>query len=251
MSLLQGRVALVTGASRGIGAAVAELLAKEGARVVRVARTLTSQTRGAVQDIACDVTDWNQVSRLASTIIDQQGPPDIVVSNAGAFLLAPLESTEVADLDRQVAVNLRAPFAVAKAFLPSMGQAGRGSFITVGSVADHIGFPENAAYAASKYGLRGLHETLLEEYRGSGVRLTLVSPGPTDTSVWDPFEPDRRQGFIPRAGMLRPSDVAEAVLFVATRQAHVLIDWLRLGPTGPKKSPHRTRETRVSDADQR
>jgi NADP-dependent 3-hydroxy acid dehydrogenase YdfG len=63
------------------------------------------------------------------------------------------------------------------------------------------------------------------------VRLSLVSPGPTDTSVWDPFDPDRREGFIPRAGMLRPGDVAEAILFVATRPQHVHIDWLRLGPT--------------------
>jgi NAD(P)-dependent dehydrogenase (short-subunit alcohol dehydrogenase family) len=225
-------VALVTGASRGIGAAVAALLAAEGARVIRVARTLSNQTRGAVQDVACDVTDSDQVSQLASSVIHQYGPPEIVVSNAGTFLLRPLETTEVADLDRQLEVNLRAPFAVAKAFLPAMTRAGRGSFITVGSVADHTGYPENAAYAASKYGLRGLHETLLEEYRGSGVRLTLVSPGPTDTSVWDPFDPDARPGFIPRAGMLRPDDVAEAILFVATRPAHVLIDWLRLGPTG-------------------
>jgi NADP-dependent 3-hydroxy acid dehydrogenase YdfG len=112
-----------------------------------------------------------------------------------------------------------------------MRAAGRGSFITVGSVADHTGYPENSAYAASKFGVRGLHETLLAEYRGTGVRLTLVSPGPTDTSVWDPVDPDRREGFIPRAGMLRPRDVAEAVLFVATRPDHVLIDWLRLGPT--------------------
>jgi NADP-dependent 3-hydroxy acid dehydrogenase YdfG len=129
-------------------------------------------------------------------------------------------------------VNLRAPFAVAKAFLPAMRDAGRGTFITVGSVADHVGFPENAAYAASKYGLRGLHETLLAEYRGTGVRLTLVSPGATDTSAWDPFDPDQREGFIPRAGMLRPADVADAILFVATRPAHVHIDWLRLGPAG-------------------
>jgi NADP-dependent 3-hydroxy acid dehydrogenase YdfG len=69
------------------------------------------------------------------------------------------------------------------------------------------------------------------------VRLTLVSPGPTDTSVWDPVDPDRREGFIPRAGMLRPGDVAEAILFVATRPDHVLVDWLRLAPTG-KSSKH-------------
>jgi NADP-dependent 3-hydroxy acid dehydrogenase YdfG len=112
-----------------------------------------------------------------------------------------------------------------------MRQAGRGTFVTVGSVADHVGFPENAAYAASKFGVRGLHETLVAEYRGSGVNLSLVSPGPTDTSVWDPYDPDRRQGFVPRAAMLRPADVAEAIMFIVTRPAHVHIDWLRLGPT--------------------
>jgi ribitol 2-dehydrogenase len=232
VTLLAGRVALVTGASRGIGAAVAEALAGQGAHVIRVARTLRDEDKGRVRDIRCDLTDVEQVTDLASRVIDQHGPPHIVVSNAGAFLLRPLESTSAADLETQLAVNIRAPFAVAKGFLPAMRRAGRGSFITVGSVADHVGFPENAAYAASKYGLRGLHETLLAEYQGTGVRLTLVSPGATDTSVWDPFDPDHREGFIPRAGMLRPADVADAILFVATRPAHVLIDWLRLGPVG-------------------
>jgi len=113
-----------------------------------------------------------------------------------------------------------------------MRQEGQGSFILVGSVADHTGFPENAAYAASKYGLRGLHETLIAEYRGTGVRCTLVSPGPTDTTIWDRFDPDRRPGFLPRSSMLSPDDVADAILFVATRPEAVHIDWLRLGPTG-------------------
>ena len=236
MSRLEGRKAVVTGASRGIGAAVAELFAAEGARVVRVARTLKPGSRGAFLDLACDLTDANQVARLAADLLTKQGVPDIVVSNAGAFLLRPLEDTTTADLELQLAANLKAPFAVARAFLPALRKAGRGSFITVGSVADHVAYPENAAYAASKYGLRGLHETLLAEYRATGVHLTLVSPGPTDTSVWDPVDPDRREGFIPRAGMLRPADVAEAILFVATRPEHVLIDWLRLGPTGKAKA---------------
>ncbi|MGH7509239.1 MAG: SDR family oxidoreductase [Gemmatimonadales bacterium] len=231
MTRLADRVALVTGASRGIGAAVAEALAAEGARVVRVARSLTEGSSGPFRDLSCDLTDPAQVGRLASRVL-VHGAPDIVVSNAGAFLLRRLESTEPAELDAQLAANLKAPFYVARAFLPPMREARRGSFITVGSVADHIGFPENAAYAASKYGLRGLHETLLAEYRGTGVRLTLVSPGPTDTSVWDPFDPDSREGFPSRAEMLRPVDVAEAIVFVATRPPQVHIDWLRLGPAG-------------------
>jgi NAD(P)-dependent dehydrogenase (short-subunit alcohol dehydrogenase family) len=228
VTALAGRVALVTGASRGIGAATAEALRAAGARVVRVARALPPGANFV--DLPADLTDTAQVEALAERVRREVGPPDVVVSNAGGFLLRPLERTTVADFDAQVAINLRAAFAVARAFLPMLRDAGRGCFITVGSVADHVGFPENAAYAASKYGLRGLHETLLAEFRGTGVRLTLVSPGPTDTDIWAPFDPDRREGFPRRAEMLRPADVADAVLFAATRPPHVLVDWLRLGP---------------------
>ena len=229
MTSLAGRVAVVTGASRGIGAATAAALCVAGARVVRTARTLTSDER--FLDVPADLTDSAQVQRLAERVRDEVGVPDVVVNNAGGFLLRPLEQTSIAEFDEQVALNLRAAFALARAFLPMLREAGRGSFVSIGSVADHTGFPENAAYAASKYGLRGLHETLLAEYRGTGVRLTLLSPGPTDTSIWDPFDPDRREGFPSRSAMLQPADVADAVLFVATRPPHVLIDWLRLGPT--------------------
>ncbi|MBA3445488.1 MAG: SDR family oxidoreductase [Gemmatimonadales bacterium] len=236
MTRLAGQLAVVTGASRGIGAAAAALLAAEGARVIRVARTLTQATANRIEDVPCDLTDPGQVSRLGSRIVDQHGAPDVVVSNAGAFLLRALEATEPADLELQLRANLAAPFYVARAFLPAMRAAGKGSFITIGSVADHLGLPENSAYAASKFGLRGLHETLLAEYRGTGVRLTLISPGATDTAVWDPVDPDHREGFPRRADMLRPADVADAILFVASRPEHVLIDWLRLEPTS--KSSH-------------
>ena len=232
MTALAGRLALVTGASRGIGAAVATALAGEGARVVRVARSFPDHRDDRYLDFPCDLTDERQVEGLASHVIGAEGVPAVVVSNAGGFLLQPLERTTVADFDGQIRLNLRGAFLLARAFLPAMRDAGGGSFISVGSVADHTGFPENAAYAASKYGLRGLHETLAAEYRGTGVRLTLVSPGATDTTIWDPFTPGRRPGFPSRAGMLRPEDVAGAILFAAGRPDHVHVDWIRLQPSG-------------------
>jgi NAD(P)-dependent dehydrogenase (short-subunit alcohol dehydrogenase family) len=230
VSGLAGRLALVTGASRGIGAAAAAALGAAGASVIRVARRPAPGRSDDSRDVACDVTDPAAVASLARRVEADHGVPDIVVSNAGGFLLRRLEDTTVEEFDAQLAVNLRGAFLVARAFLPAMRGAGRGSFISVGSVADHEGFPENAAYAAGKYGLRGLHETLAAEFRGTGVRLTLVSPGPTDTAIWDPFDPDRRPGFPPRAAMLRPEDVADAILFAASRPPGVHVDWIRLGP---------------------
>jgi NAD(P)-dependent dehydrogenase (short-subunit alcohol dehydrogenase family) len=232
VTALAGRLALVTGASRGIGAVVARTLAGAGARVVRVARTVSHHRDERYLDVPCDLTDERQVEALAGSVIGAEGVPAVVVNSAGGFLLQPLERTTAADFDAQITLNLRGAFLLARAFLPNMRDAGGGSFISVGSVADHTGFPENAAYAASKYGLRGLHETLAAEYRGTGVRLTLVSPGATDTTIWDPFSPERRPGFPSRAAMLRPEDVADAILFAATRPDHVQVDWIRLQPTG-------------------
>lgn len=230
MTALAGKVAVVTGASRGIGAATATRLAAEGARVVRLARTLARRRTGEVLDAPCDVTDAAQVRSAADLVRAEFGAPDIVVNTAGAFHLGPFEETTTAQFDAQLDANLRGPWLVARAFVPMMRAAGRGLVLTVGSIADHHGLPGNAAYAASKFGVRGLHETLLAEYRGSGLRFTLVSPGPTDTALWDPVDPDSREGFIPRARMLRPADVAEAIAFAATRPAHVQLDWIRLGP---------------------
>ena len=230
MNALAGRVAVVTGASRGIGAAVAAALLGEGATVVRLARTLPERRSARELDLPCDVGDAARVEVVADAIRAECGVPDIVVNSAGTFHLAPFEETAVADFDAQLVANLRGPYLVARAFVPMMRAAGRGLMIAVGSVADHQAFSGKAAYAASKFGLRGLHETLLAEYRGSGLRFTLISPGPTDTAAWDAVDPDTRPGFTPRARMLRPEDVAEAVRFVATRPAHVQVDWLRLGP---------------------
>jgi NADP-dependent 3-hydroxy acid dehydrogenase YdfG len=114
------------------------------------------------------------------------------------------------------------------AALPLMRKRGSGDIVTIGSIADHAAFPANAAYASSKFGVRALHSVLREETRGTGVRASLVSPGPVDTPLWDPIDPDTRPGFTPRAKMLSASAVANAVVWIATLPPDCNVDELRL-----------------------
>ncbi len=154
-----------------------------------------------------------------------------LVNAAGAFGLAPVAETPVDAFDRMVAVNLRAPFLLLRAFLPGMLARGSGHVVTIGSIAGRVAFPHNAAYSASKYGVRGLHAVLDAELRGSGVRATLLEPAATDTPLWDDVAVDQHPGLPPRAAMLAPEMVADAVLYVLTRPPEVDVRVLTLERT--------------------
>jgi NADP-dependent 3-hydroxy acid dehydrogenase YdfG len=232
---LAGRTALVTGASRGIGRAVAIGLANEGARVSLMARSdqaLSDLVRALgprASAVVCDVADADAVARAARRVTDALGStPDVLVNNAGAFALAPVEHTDPGVFIAAIDTNLVAPFLFARAFLPGMRARGSGHLVTIGSIADRAVFPGNGAYAASKHGARALHEVLRLELRGTGLRTTLVSPGPVDTALWDSIDPDNRDGFTRRADMLSAEAVAEAVIFAITQPAEVNIDEIRM-----------------------
>lgn len=228
---LDGVRAVVTGASRGIGRAAALALSRRGAEVFLVARS-----EGALQAVAettggwplvCDVTDPDAVEAMAFGVRERLGePPDLLVTAAGVFDLAPAEATPLEVLDRNLDVNLRGGILTVRAFLPGMKEAGRGTIIQVGSVAGRKALPGNAAYSASKYGLRGFHEVLLEELRGTGVRATLLEPAATSTGIWDPLDPDSNPTLPDRSAMLTPEEVAEAVVFAAGRPDGVQIPFL-------------------------
>lgn len=235
MSALNGRSALVTGASRGIGLDIARSLVGEGMRVFMVARSAdTLRARAAeLGELAvampCDIADEKSVDALAVAIRGQTaGAPDVVVNNAGLFKLSTVETTRPADFRAALDVNLFAPFLIVHAFLEAMRARGSGHIVTIGSIADRVTFPENGAYAASKFGVRAFHEVLRAELRGSGVRASLVSPSAVDTELWDEIDPDSRAGFTPRRDMLRSTAVADAVRYVLSQPPSVNVDELRL-----------------------
>ena len=232
---LAGKTAIVTGASRGIGLATARALVGDGARVAMLARgpaTLRDAAAalgvGALA-VPCDVSDAAEVTRaLAAVRSTFSGPPDIIINNAGLFELETVEKLEPEALSRALETNLVAPHRIIHEFVGEMRARGSGHLLTIGSMADRQVFAENGAYAASKHAARALHEVMRAELRGTGIRVTLISPGPVDTPLWDSIDPDRREGFTPRALMLRADAVAAAVLYAVTQPDAVNVDELRL-----------------------
>jgi len=186
-------VALVTGAGRGVGRAVALALAKRGARLALVGRkspehaeTLRlaealSGHRGL--EVFADFSDASALERAAAQVIAELGVPRVVVHNAGTVVRARIEETSVLAWDQQLDVNLRAPFVLTRALLPSMRAAGAGRFVFLGSISGSIGSPGAAAYAASKWGLNGFVKSLAEELKDSGLMACVVLPGSIDTDM--------------------------------------------------------------------
>lgn len=226
-----GRTALVTGATGGIGAAVARRLAADGFVVYvggrrrgRLGR-LADEIGGVA--LPFDVTDAAGVAG-ARAVVEAGARLDVLVNAAGVFDLAPVVETGRDLLGRNLGVNLAGAVNVTRAFLPGMLAAGSGLVVNVGSVAGWKAFPDNAAYSASKYGLRGFHDVLLEELRGTGVRACLLEPGAVDTAIWDAHDPDAAPHLPGRAQMLRPGEVARAVGFVAGLPGNVAVPLLRI-----------------------
>jgi len=236
--MLTGRTAVVTGASRGIGAAIARALAGAGARVALVARgadalnALAAELGAGHLAVPADCTRPDDVARLAAAVRAWAGDaPDILVNNAGSYPRAALLDQDPDEFAATLDLNLAAPFRVLHAFLPAMRARHGGHVVSIGTVADRNIWPMNGAYSASKYGLRALHEVLYAETRNSGVRATLIAPGAVDTDIWNEHEAELGKSLAKREKMLRADDVARAVLFAVSQPPHMTVHELRLSPS--------------------
>ena len=218
MSNLQGKIALVTGAGRGIGKAVALSLAQSGCRVILAARTREQleevegeiRARGGEALVApTDLTRDEELQRLIETA-QTWGAVDILINNAGWGKRAPVVKGNLEDWDRTFGVNLRAPMILAKVLVPAMIAKGEGAVINIGSVSGKTGEANGAAYAASKFGLIGFTQSLYEEVREHGIKVAVILPGFVDT----PLIPPNRQ--LDRSKMIQADDIAQAVYYVLT-----------------------------------
>ena len=225
---------MITGASQGIGAAIAEgfAAAVPGVRLALVARHVANLRRtaaacaahGAVAEVfRCDVSREAAVTAMSRAVRRRFRRVDVLVNNAGSFAGAPFARTSVALFDRLWAANLRSAFLVTRAFLPAMLRRGAGDVFFLSSIAGKQAYPKGAAYCAAKFGLTGLAQVLRAETRGTGVRVCCVHPGATWTPSWE------GSGQTPER-MMAAADIARAILEVWRLDRRANVDEITLRP---------------------
>ena len=231
---LLGQVAVVTGAGRGIGAAIATKLAGLGAAVSLLGRTRTPldntartilDAGGKAEALQCDVANLESVEAAAAHVTQAHGRIDILVNNAGVGGFGgPLHQLPPESWEQVLNINLRGPYYCIRAFAPAMIRARGGHIINISSLAGKNALPNGAAYAASKWGLNGLSYSVAEELRAYNIRVSVVCPGSVDTELSPHAGKDH-------AKMLRPEDVAHAVAMLVTQAPQSFVSEILLRPT--------------------
>jgi len=231
---LAGQVAVVTGAGRGIGAAIARELSSLGATAVLGGRSLAAlestakmiaQSGGKANALVCDVTNLQSVESAAKHVEALVGRVDIVVNNAGVGGFGgPLHQLAPEGWEQILNTNLRGVYYMTRAFAPLMIRARSGHIINISSLAGKNALPNGAAYSASKWGLNGLSYSMAEELRGHNIRVAVICPGSTNTDLSPHAGKDH-------AKMLQPEDVAHAVGMLVTQSPQSFVSEILLRPT--------------------
>ncbi|WAC89150.1 SDR family NAD(P)-dependent oxidoreductase [Mycobacterium sp. Aquia_213] len=235
-------VALVTGASSGIGAAAAKALAAEGAAVALLARRAErladlkadiESAGGTALVVPADVTDAEQVASAVRQTVAELGRLDILVNNAGLMQSAPATEALLRDWDQMVSVNVQGVLYATRAALPHLIEAaadsarGVADLVTISSTAGWVARPNTAVYSLTKFGVNAFSEGLRQEVLGKRVRVGVVGPGTVDTEIFSHLADASREAFEKQtAGMvkMRPEDIADAVLFMVTRDRRVAVN---------------------------
>lgn len=233
---LQGKNTLITGASGGIGSAIAKQFAREGLNLVLCGRSTeklaairtTCEDLGAqVLTISGDVTADSFPAEAMAAVQDRFGGLDILVNNAGMALSCPLEETSHAQFDRIMALNVRTPYFMCQAALPLLRQSDHAAIVNIASVVGHKGYPLQSAYAASKHALIGMTKSLANEVYDQGIRVHVIAPGAVYTDMVRISRPD-----LSPEGMILAEDVAEAVWFLVSHRTNAVIDEIQLHRAG-------------------
>lgn len=227
---LNGAVAIVTGASRGIGRAVAEALATRGTKLVVNARTadaLRDVVPGA-EIVAGDVGEEATADALVSAALGRFGRLDLLVNNAGLGHRSTLEGTTPDVFDRVVRTNLRGPYLLMRAAIPAMRKGGGGTIVNIASLAAVNPVPERAAYAATKWGLLGLSRSVLQEVRKDKIRVIVIEPGSTLTEFG--HDPKKLEN---AAKCLTPGDIAATLVAAVSLPDRACLSEIEIRPTDP------------------
>ena len=225
---LKEKVALVTGASRGIGKAIALALAAEGVIVVAIARSeeklqevqqAINSTGGKVSTITADLSLPSSPQHIVQQTLTRYGRLDMLINNAGIAVQGPLLETSLEQWDRVMAVNARAPFLLCKEAIPHMKAAGGGTIIQIASVIGVKGYIDQGAYTASKHALMGMSKVLAQEVQPDNIRVHTILPGGVATDMAGEMRPDLKP-----SELMAPDDIAEIVLFLLTHRSNAVID---------------------------
>ncbi|HOJ59821.1 MAG TPA: SDR family oxidoreductase [bacterium] len=224
----KNHIALVTGASRGIGQAIAVRLAREGIQMIITARdaealqqtvTRIEKDGGTAVAIPCDLAVPAQAQSLAQAAVACFGGLDILVNNAGTGLNKPVEESSEEDWDRLFAINAKAPFLLCRECLPALKLSKRPTIINIGSVVGIKGYYRQALYTASKHALMGFTKVLAEEAQAFGIRVHAINPGGVNTSLITQMRPD-----LDPAQLIQPEEIAEIVWFLLTHRGNGILD---------------------------
>lgn len=240
MPELKGQLAIVTGASSGLGEAAAVRLAGLGARVVLLARRETDLDRvaarisgagGTAFALPADLADPDAVVAATERLVSTGGPLRVLVNAAATDAPGPAEELPVADWQRVIAVNLTAPFQLSRAVFPRMRAAGGGTIVNVSSIAGRRGWANASAYCASKFGLTGLTQALAAEGAPHNIRVVCLYPGAMAThwGVWNPADRDQPSQAAPEDA-LPPEDVADYIAWLVCAPAHLVVTEAVIAP---------------------